>query len=86
MEQESKLTWESPVESAEQMLSEHTAQNEWFAGIRKQLAESRVVMREMIGRDVIKKTGRFIAEKWDEFETELNDTICDADAEEEADE
>lgn len=50
MEQESKTTWESPVESAEQMLSEHAAQNEWFAGIRKQLAESREVMREMIGR------------------------------------
>ena len=37
-------------------------------------------------RDVIKKTGRVIAEKWDEYETVLNDTICDADAEEVADE
>lgn len=50
MEQESKITWESPVESAEQMLSEHASQNEWFAGIRKQLAESKDIMREMIGR------------------------------------
>lgn len=32
------------------MLSEHTAQNEWLAGIRKQLAESKEIMREMIGR------------------------------------
>lgn len=37
-------------------------------------------------RDVIKKTGRVIAEKWDEYETELNAAICDADAEEAADE
>ena len=50
MEQESKITWESPVESAEQMLSEHTAQNKWIAELRKQLAERREVMREMIGR------------------------------------
>ena len=50
MEQESKITWENPVESAEQMLSEHAAQNEWLAGIRKQLAESKEIMREMIGR------------------------------------
>ena len=50
MEQESKITWEKPVESAEQMLSEHTAQNEWLAGIHKQLAESKEIMREMIGR------------------------------------
>lgn len=50
MEQESKITWESPVESAEQMLSEQASQNEWFAEIRKQLAESKDIMREMIGR------------------------------------
>lgn len=50
MEQESKITWGNPVESAEQMQSEHAAQNEWFAGIRKQLAESKDIMREMIGR------------------------------------
>lgn len=50
MEQDSKITWESPVESAEQMLSEHTAQNKWIAELRKQLAERREVMREMIGR------------------------------------
>lgn len=50
MEQESKITWESPVESAEQMLSEHAAQNEWFAEIRKQLAESKEIAREMISR------------------------------------
>lgn len=50
MEQESKITWESPVESAEQMLSEHAAQSERFAKIRKMLAESKEIMREMIGR------------------------------------
>ena len=50
MEQESKITWENPVESAEQMLSEHAAQNEWLAGIRKQLAESEETAREMIGK------------------------------------
>lgn len=50
MEQESKITWESSVESAEQMLSEHASQNEWFAEIRKQLAESKEIAREMIGK------------------------------------
>lgn len=50
MEERKEITWEFPVESAEQMLSEHAAQNEWFAGIRKQLVESKEIMREMIGR------------------------------------
>lgn len=50
MEQDSKITWESPVESAEQMLSEHTAQNEWLAKLRKQLAESEETALEMIGK------------------------------------
>lgn len=50
MEQDSKIAWESPVESAEQMLSEHTAQNEWLAKLRKQLAKSVETAREMIGK------------------------------------
>lgn len=50
MEQDSKITWESPVESAEQMLSEQAARNEWFAELRKQLAESNEITRKMIGR------------------------------------
>jgi hypothetical protein len=50
MEEKKEITWEIPVESAEQMLSEHASQNEWFAGIRKQLAERKDIMREMIGR------------------------------------
>ena len=50
MEQDSKITWESPVESAEQMLSEHTAQNKWIAELRKQLAETEETAREMIGK------------------------------------
>ncbi|MBR5003634.1 MAG: hypothetical protein IKY13_09040 [Bacteroidaceae bacterium] len=48
MEQDSKITWESPVESAEQMLSEQAARNEWLAELRKQLAESEENAREMI--------------------------------------
>ena len=50
MEKESKITWESPVESEEQMLSELAEQNERFARIRKMLAESKEIVREMIGR------------------------------------
>lgn len=50
MEQDSKITWESPVESAEQMLSEQAARNEWLAELRKQLAKSEEAAREMIGK------------------------------------
>lgn len=50
MEQESKITWESSVESAEQMLSEQASQNEWLAELRKQLAENKDLAREMIGK------------------------------------
>lgn len=37
-------------------------------------------------KDVIVKTGRIIAGKWGEIETLLNEEMCDADAEEAADE
>lgn len=50
MEEKKEITWESPEASVEQMLSEHTAQNEWLAGMLKLYAESRAVMREKIGR------------------------------------
>ncbi len=50
MEQDSKITWESPVESAEQMLSEQAARNEWLAELCKQLAKSEETAREMIGK------------------------------------
>ena len=50
MEEKKEITWESPEVNAEQMLSECTAQNEWFAGIRKQLAESNEITHEVIGR------------------------------------
>lgn len=50
MEEKKEITWESPEVSAEQLAQEQDANKEWFAGIRKQLAESKDIMREMIGR------------------------------------
>lgn len=50
MEEMKEITWESPEVSAEQLAQEQDANKEWLAVIRKQLAESRDIMREMIGR------------------------------------
>ena len=50
MEEKKEITWESLDVSAEQLAQEQDTNKEWFAVIRKQLAESRDIMREMIGR------------------------------------
>lgn len=50
MEEKKEITWESLDVSAEQLSQEQDADKEGLAGICKQLAESRDIKREMIGR------------------------------------
>lgn len=50
MEEKKEITWESLDVSAEQLSQEQVGYREWFAEIRKQLAESNEITREMIGR------------------------------------
>ena len=50
MEEKKEITWESLEASAEQLAQEQVGYREWFAEIRKQLAECNEITREMIGR------------------------------------